>query len=187
MDNNSPSNSSIYSSFISPSNNSFNSHLNSPSNSSIYSSFISPSDLFLSTSSNSIFIEGSIKNKLSYDDFGDTINTETFEFNTPPSPYNSELFSTSYDSDSNIAMLYDDKISLFSNYEDENISIKSNKSIQVELNITQNKIFDRKSYKKEIAKKNTFLNNQKYQIEFNKLILNKYIITSIDKIILRFI
>ena len=84
-------------------------------------------------------------------------------------------------------MLYDDKISLFSDYEDE-ITIKSNKSAQVELNnVTQNKIFDRKKYKEEINKKNTFLNNQKYQIEFNKLILNKCVIKSIDKLILRFI
>jgi len=153
-------------------------NINSSSNSSIRSSF--------SSSSNSS-IHTSIKKKSSYDDFGDTISTETFDFNTSSSLYGNALFSTSYDSDSNMAILYDDRISLVSDYEDEKSYITYNKSTQVELNITQNKIFDRKKYKEEINKKNTFLNNQKYQIEFNKLILNEYIIKSIDKIILRFI
>lgn len=162
-----------------------NSPSNSPSNSYINISL----DYFLEMPAKTIIIgsQSPIKKKSSYDDFGDTISTKTFEFITPPSSYTNESLSISYDSDSNIAMLYDDKISLFSDYEDE-ITIKSNKSAQVELNnVTQNKIFDRKKYKEEINKKNTFLNNQKYQIEFNKLILNKYVIKSIDKLILRFI
>ena len=167
-----------------------NSSIYSPFNSPIHSPINTPPDDFLENLDNSpintIIIDNSIKNKSSYDDFGEAISIETFEFNTPPS-YNNELLSTSYDRDSNIAMLYDDRISLFSDYEYETKSIKSNKSTQVEINIVQNKIFDRKQYKEELTKKNTFLNNKKYQIEFNKLILNKYTVKSIDKFILRFI
>ena len=192
---NSPSNSSICSYNTSLSNGSIHSYFNSPSNSSIHTPINTPPDDFLCSPINSPFntsiLENSIKKKSSYEDFGDKISIESFEFNTPPSQYipkENELFSTSYDSNSNIAMLCDDRISLFSEHEDDIITIKSNKSIQVKLNnITNNKVFDRKSYKEEINKKNTFLNNQKYQIEFNKLILNEYIIKTIDKIILRFI
>jgi hypothetical protein len=146
-------------------------NINTPSNDSIYSPI------------NSI-----IMSYTSYDDFGDAVSIESFDFNTPS--YDIYPLSTSYDSDSIIAIL-DDRISLLSDYENEEIisskiditriSNISNKSMQMELNnFTENN-------KEETIKKNTFLNNKAYQIEFNKLILNSYKLTFIDKIILTFI
>jgi hypothetical protein len=127
----------------------------------------------------------------------DTISVESFEFNTPPK--NISILSTSYDSDSDIAILYN-RFSLLSDSESERKSVRSirsisdtrsvysNKSAISELNnIIHNKIFERENYKAEITKKNTFLNKKEHQIEFNKLVLNKCEITFIDKLILAFI
>lgn len=99
--------------------------------------------------------------------------------------YYDDCYNDYCDNDINIAIMCDDVISIVSDLEIDEISKESSKNSLN--NIIENKIFDRKNYKKELIKKNTFLNKKQYQIEFNKLILNIYKIKLLDKIILTFI
>ena len=166
-------------------------NINTPPNDYIYTPSNSPTNSAIMSDTNDYTLrDGFIDNM-------DTISVESFELNTPPK--NISILSKSYDSDSDIAILYN-RFSLLSDSESERKSVRSirsisdtrsvysNKSSTSELNnITDNKIFERENYKAEIEKKNTFLNNKAYQIEFNKLVLNKYEITFVDKLILVFI
>lgn len=139
---------------------------NSPSNYSISTSITSPSNYSIS----SPIISSVISPINSYID---------------GNVYYDDCYNDYCDNDINIAIMCDDVISIVSDLEIDEISKESSKNSLN--NIIENKIFDRKNYKKELIKKNTFLNKKQYQIEFNKLILNIYKIKLLDKIILTFI
>ena len=99
------------------------------------------------------------------------------------------------DSYPDMAIMDIDSISIISDFEIEDADLLINEinieNINVEplynTDIIQNKIFNSMHYKKELTRRNTFLDKKKYQIEFNKLIIDKTKIKLIDKIILKII
>ena len=134
--------------------------------------------------------------------FNDNLSLDSFELklsldNGYLSSEN-EYISDGEDRNSNITVMYDDKISLISSFGVENIDNNKRKTKQSIINTINNiniintsnslnKIFESKPYIAELNKQNTFLNKKQHQTEFNKLILDIKKIKCIDKFILNFI